>query len=259
MLVLSVRLWGKLFMVSEFFGKQGLGQYMTVELVTKSLVVFFICYYILAKVFTQMIFRARVSQNGAALMPYWYPFVGNFVACAKSYLKREKEQLGKDLFTMLPFDHLSDPHGRLPAMYGVNTMFGDGLLVFNTCQSLDLMLIKNAKLVDKCDDIPRILNSFGGRSFVFVKNSKEQAKTKKFVGSCFNEKAFKHFEKLLRKLVLERLSSLQSKVKEGKRMVRFNITEEIIDTVGVFVLKAAFGETNVSQDEKVRIYIDGVE
>ena len=192
-------------------------------------------------------------------MPNWHPFVGNFVAFAKSQTIREKERLGKDLFTMLPFDHLSDPHGRLPAMYGVNGVFGDGLLVFNTSEYLDLMLIKNAKLVDRSDDIPRILQNFGGRSFVFAKNSKDQTKTRMFVGSGFNQTAVKHWMNLLRKLVLERLHTLQSKVKEGENSVRFNITEEILDTIGVFMLKAAFGQMNVSGEEKVSIYIEGVE
>jgi len=192
-------------------------------------------------------------------MPNWYPFIGNFVALAKSRTIREEERLGKDIFTMLPFDHLSDPHGRLPAMYGVNSVFGDGLVVFNTSEYLDLMLIKNAKLIDRSDDIPRILQNFGGRSFVFAKNSGDQTKTRMFVSSGFNQTAVKHWMKLLRKIVLERLHTLQSKVKEDENSVRFNITEEILDTIGVFMLKAAFGEMNVSGEEKVSIYIDGVE
>lgn len=121
------------------------------------------------------------------------------------------------------------------------------------------MLIKNAKLVDRSDDIPRIMHNFGGRCFVFDKNTENQAKTRKFVGSGFNETAVKHWMKLLRKLVLEKLQTLQGQVKEGKHLVQFSITEEILDTIGVFMLKAAFGEINVSGDEKVRIYIDGVE
>jgi hypothetical protein len=59
--------------------------------------------------------------------------------------------------------------------------------------------------------------------------------------------------------VLERLHTLQNKNKEGKNLVKFNLTEEVIDTIGIFILKATFGDVNVSQDESVRIYIDGVE
>ena len=66
-----------------------------------------------------------------------------------------------------------NPDGRMAAMYGINFMFGDGLLVFNTCQALDWMLIKNAKLVDKSNYLSRILKNFGGSTYVFAKNSSE--------------------------------------------------------------------------------------
>ena len=83
--ILALSLW--------LLGKQGVGLCMTIE---KALIVCAVSYYIFVKVFAQMIFRCRMSRNGVALMPYWFPFIGNFVAFAKSYLKREKdnEQLG---------------------------------------------------------------------------------------------------------------------------------------------------------------------
>lgn len=63
----------------------------------------------------------------------------------------------------------------------------------------------------------------------------------------------------MRKVVLERLQLLQSKAQEGETSLEFNLTEEIADTIGIAMLKAAFGECNISGDEKVRIYIDGIE
>ena len=47
---MSVRLWDKLFFVSEFVGKSSLGKYMTQDNITKGLIVFFVCYYLMAKV-----------------------------------------------------------------------------------------------------------------------------------------------------------------------------------------------------------------
>lgn len=49
-LVLSVRLWNKLFFVSDFFKNHGLTEYLTQEFITKALIGFFITYYILVKV-----------------------------------------------------------------------------------------------------------------------------------------------------------------------------------------------------------------
>ena len=69
----------------------------------------------------------------------------------------------------------------------------------------------------------------------------------------------KQLEKLLRKHVLEKLYALQNKAEKGKLWLQFNITNEIIDTIGEFLLQTAFGEINVSREEKVRIFIDGVE
>ena len=138
-------------------------------------------------------------------------------------------------------------------------MFGDGLLVFNTCQALDWMLIKNAKLVDKSNYLSRILKNFGGSTYVFAKNSSEQAKTKKFVAEFYNGENLKHLEKLLRKHVQEKLNALQNRAKNGKLWLQFNITNEVVDTIGEFILRAAFGESDVSLDEKVGIFIDGTE
>lgn len=180
LLVLSVRLWGKLFFISEYVGKSDFGQYLTQEIITKAVLIFFISYYILVKVLSQMIFRARMQRAGATLTPHWFPFIGNLVAMAKSHLKNERDGLGRDTLAWMPFNlnlYAQNATQKLPNMVAVNSIVGDGsLLVFNDCESMKQMLIKNAKHVDKSDDIPRIIHGFGGTSFVFQKNSKEQTK-----------------------------------------------------------------------------------
>jgi len=50
LLVLSVRLWDKLFFISDFVGKAGLSNYMTQEFVSRALLGFFFAYYCLIKV-----------------------------------------------------------------------------------------------------------------------------------------------------------------------------------------------------------------
>lgn len=50
LLVLSVRMWNKLFFISDFFASRGLTDYLTQEFIVKALIGFFIIYYILVKV-----------------------------------------------------------------------------------------------------------------------------------------------------------------------------------------------------------------
>ena len=49
-LVLSVRVWHKLFFISDYFGK-GVNGSFTNENITKGLIIFFLGYYIMVKVF----------------------------------------------------------------------------------------------------------------------------------------------------------------------------------------------------------------
>ena len=59
-------------------------------------------------------------------------------------------------------------------------------------------------------------------------------------------------------MCLERLQKIQATVKENKKLVYFNLTEEIVETIGTFVLKTIFGDDNVTQNEEVSIIsIDG--
>jgi len=141
----------------------------------------------------------------------------------------------------------------------LNAIFDTGVLVFNSCESLERMLIKNAKVIDKSDDIARLLNGYGGTSFVFRANSKGQASIKKYFRTTYKDENVPLLEKILRKVVLGKLEKIQAKVKEDKKLVYFNLTEEITDTIGTFVLKMIFGDANIDLDETVRIYIDGVE
>ena len=49
-------------------------------------------------------------------------------------------------------------------------------------------------------------------------------------------------------------------MKEGEKYAYFDLTEEIVDMVGTFTLKAIFGDPNVNLAEKetVMIYVKGV-
>ena len=42
-------------------------------------------------------------------------------------------------------------------------------------------------------------------------------------------------------------------------MVYFNLTEEVVETIGTFVLKTLFGEANITNDETVSTHADGLQ
>ena len=86
---------------------------------------------------------------------------------AKCAIRGEANGLGRDVVATLPHQLLKDKNGLVPPMTVLNGVFDTGLLVFNTCQNMEKMLIKNAKKIDKGDDIARVLAGFGGSSFVF--------------------------------------------------------------------------------------------
>ena len=48
-------------------------------------------------------------------------------------------------------------------------------------------------------------------------------------------------------------------MKENKKLVYFNLVEEVVDTVGTFVLRIFFGEENAGFEETVKIYVNGRE
>ena len=60
-IILSARVWKKLFFVSDVFGKISYSEYLTQESITYGLAMFVIVYYLAIKVFMQIIFRARMG------------------------------------------------------------------------------------------------------------------------------------------------------------------------------------------------------
>ena len=207
-MVLSVRLWGKLFFVSEYLGKYDFTWLFTKENITYGVLAFIASYYIVVKVLQQMIWRARMRQSGAVLCPYWFPFIGNYVAIAKVAIGEQAKGSGKNVFALIPQRLMSNEHGMIPAMTATNSVFPGGLLLINSCELMDTLLIKNSKNIDKTDDIPKLLSGYGGRSFVFTKNSKWQVQTKKTLKHVYTTENTKKSEVILRKLVYDRLELL---------------------------------------------------
>ena len=103
-----------------------------------------------------MIFRARMTQSGITLVPYWFPLIGNLMAFAKTAYKMDgRKHLGGNILAQLPFDHCKDHNGILPPAIALNGVTGNGggLVVFNNAETIEHMLIKNGKYIDKSDDI----------------------------------------------------------------------------------------------------------
>ena len=132
-----------------------------------------------------MIFRARMRQSKVSLVPYWFPYIGNYVALAKCAIRGQANGLGRDVVSTVPDLLLKDKNGLVPPLVAINGVFDTGLLVINTCQNVERMLIKNAKCIDKSDDIPRLYVGFGGTSFVYATNGKKQNALKKYFKSTY--------------------------------------------------------------------------
>ena len=173
MLVLSVPAWSKLFFDSDYLGGSSLAldsSCFEKEFIAKALLVCFLAYYTLRKVGPQVIFRARMHQSKVALVPYWLPYCGNYAALAKCASKCRADGLGRDVVTTVP-DLLKDENGLVPPVVAVNGINGAGVLLLNTCQSVERMLIKNAKCIERSDDAPRLLAGFGGSSVAYAPSS----------------------------------------------------------------------------------------
>ena len=157
----------------------------------------------------------------------------------------------------MPFECLPTNNGILPYADAINNGASPGLVVLTNAAGMERMLIKNGKAVDKSHMVPSLLGGFGGRSFVFAKNSKQQASTKKYLKQLFAGSNLEQVRALLKRVTLQRLQRLQSSAKERKKLVEFNLTAELVDTIGIFALKVFFGEPNIDvEPDTLQIYND---
>lgn len=135
-----------------------------------------------------------------------------------------------------------------------------GVLVLNDVDAMDRLVNKNAALIERADDIPRVLTNFGGSSFIFARQPKSAKVIQKYLKKIYFEDNAPKLLKMLRTTVLQRLNAVQEKGK-NKNLLEFNLTDEIVDTIGIFTLQTYFGSSNVKiEAETVKIYNDsGIE
>lgn len=173
-LVLSVRLWSKLFIVSDVFGKMGIAHLLTQENLIIAAAVLIIGNYIAEKVLAQMIFRARMAQKGIPLMPQWFPFLGNVICLAKAAIREEQRGTGRNVFCVCAEEFIKNKNGIYPRYYAINSLLtGRGMIVLTDAEAVNQMILKSAKSIDKIPSIKRLLNNFGGDSFVFMGDSQK--------------------------------------------------------------------------------------
>ena len=171
-LVLSVRLWSK-FDLSYFLGRGYKTPSIDQELVTKGLILFIFLYIIAVKVLQQIIFRARMAQKDIALIPNWFPFIGNYQTLSSVSHAESKKDLGRNPMAILPGATLSKRAGILPPYYAVNGLSDAGGHIYVTnCEAAERLTVKDAKALQISEENARILHNFGGSSFLFSKQSK---------------------------------------------------------------------------------------
>jgi len=69
--------------------------------------------------------------------------------------------------------------GLIPPYFAYCGNFDGGLLVFNSCIELERMAVINAKSIDKSEVMQKVMQGFGGQSFVYIQDSKRQNAIKK--------------------------------------------------------------------------------
>ena len=72
-----------------------------------------------------------------------------------------------------------------------------------------------------------------------------------------NEENFQFLKNLIARVTEEKLKMLQSRAKAGEKRVNFNITDEIVETIGLFVLRLSFAEGVIDPRETISILVDG--
>ena len=82
LLVLTVRLWRKLFFVKELF-KSDLTEYISLEILLGLVVGGSLLYLVFEKGFRPVIWRSAMYRKGIALTPHWLPVIGNYKAISK--------------------------------------------------------------------------------------------------------------------------------------------------------------------------------
>jgi len=173
LLVLGVRLWGKLGGIRDLFMKGDMSDSMTIGALIALLLVVIIGYIAFEYAFKPTIWRSAMNRKGISLTPHWQPLLGNYKAIemCKEAAKNSNEPNQHPL-TLLVKEFFTDKEGRTAPIYAINTCFGDHLVI-NDCKLAEQLLIKHAKSFDKNQAISQVNNDFFGKSWVYQKSSKE--------------------------------------------------------------------------------------
>ena len=149
-----------------------------------------------------------MHQSKVVLTPYWFPYIGNLVAIAKCHKRAQADGLGRNAVLTVPDQLLKDKNGLVPPLVAINGIINPGVLLINSCHSVERMMIKNAKCIDKSDDSPKIKAGFGGTSFIHATNGEKQAALKKYLKSTYNGENFDLFSQTIKRVVFKKLQLL---------------------------------------------------
>ena len=108
LLVLGVRLWGKLFAIRELF-KSDMGEYLTIATPIIAILAVGILYLLFEKAVKPMIWRAQMSRKGIALTPCWQPVLGNYKAIARcEEIAKNSSEPRQFPYTLLNQEYFTD-------------------------------------------------------------------------------------------------------------------------------------------------------
>ena len=129
LLVLGVRLWGKLGGVRGLI-KGDLSDAMTLKFLIGFVLILGIAYGAFEYAFKPTIWRSTMNRKGITLTPHWQPLLGNqkAIEMCKEAAKNSNEPSRHPL-TLLVKQFFTDKEGRTAPIYAINASYADYLVI----------------------------------------------------------------------------------------------------------------------------------
>ena len=130
LLVLTVRLWGKLGGLRTLFkGSSGEG-FSALSVIATTIVGILLVYYLFEKVMKPMSWRSKWSKKGVALCPNWMPVIGNYRALSAAADKAKGTgEPNQNVWALLGKEYFCDKDGLYEPIVAVSAPFGDHLQI----------------------------------------------------------------------------------------------------------------------------------
>lgn len=249
LLVLTVRLWGKLGGIRNLFkgsSGEGLGLASTIGCTLGGI---FLLYYLFEKVMKPMSWRAKWAKKGVALCPNWMPVIGNYKALSIVTNKAKgTAEPNQNAYALLGKEFFCDKDGIFEPIVAVNAPFGDHLQI-NCSDVAEQIFEQQERCFDVNNAMSRINTGFTTESWVYALESK--AKRRRFKGfmSVFHGENFGFIFDLTKNVTGKKLAQIQESANDKDTNLTMNLTNEVLSCTGEIVLKMIFSNDVIDADK----------